>query len=87
MKELRICFEIEGLAVDKYGEPCAGGVDITLGEVPEDKFQERYNRLIKSLEIEQVLRLACMDSMFDETDCRIISPEEYDRLYGDEEER
>ena len=32
MKKIRICLEIEGLSEDENGNPCPGGLFVTLGE-------------------------------------------------------
>lgn len=86
MKKLRICLEINGLAEDENGRPCPGGLDITLGENCEEEFSgEEYRRIIEQVNIAGVLKLACLDGAFSAEDCRLMTPEEYDREYGKEE--
>lgn len=48
MPKLRICAEINKLAEDENGNLCPGGIAITLGDFPEDRFQEKYNQLMIS---------------------------------------
>lgn len=83
MKEVRICMEIFGLGIDEDGNPCYGGVCSNFGKVPEERFQETYDQLIKRISIENFLQLLFLDSFFTPADCRIITPEEYDQKYGD----
>lgn len=85
MKKLRICLEIAGLAIEENGNPCPVGLSMTLGEVSEDGFDEKYVRLLNEVKIEDILKLACLDGQFDPSNCRIITPEEYDEKYGDED--
>lgn len=86
MKKLRICLEIQGLAEDENGNPCPAGLCMTLGEVPEEGFNEKYNALIQRVKIREVLKLVCLNEDVSEDRCRIITPEEYDEKYGDEED-
>lgn len=85
MKKLRICIEIQGLAEDENGNPCSAGLCMTLGEVPEECFAEKYNAFMRGIKIGEVLKIACLDGVISEDRCRIITPEEYDEKYGDEE--
>lgn len=84
MKKLRICLEIQGLAENENGEPRPAGLCIELGEVPDEGFKEKYAQLMKSISVEDVLRFIHFDEQFTASDCRFITPEEYDEKYGDE---
>ena len=85
MKKVRICLEINGLAEDEDGNPRPGGVCLTLGEDCEEELTgEEYQRIMEQLDVEGVLRFGCLDEAFSADDCRLISPEEYDRKYGGE---
>ena len=58
-----------------------GGMSLSLGMVPDEEFEDKYKQLIANLDVNEVLKLICLDEIFSESDCRIITPEEYDRLY------
>lgn len=55
------------------------------GEVPEEGYDEKYNALIRGVKIREVLKFVCLDDVSEDR-CRIITPEEYDEKYGDEED-
>lgn len=79
--ELRICFEV---SVVDDGKPCSFGMQMSLGETSQNV---EYETLAKSVDIEKLISVACLDTMgVKRENIRIISPEEYDNLYGDEEE-
>lgn len=76
----RICFTVNGLARDENGEPCPAGMCLsfdTAKEVP-------YEQLCAAVDKEALLRLACLDSIVTANDLQFITPEEYDREYGDD---
>ena len=83
MKKLRLCLEIFGLAEDENGNKGPGGLCMTIGEIAEEKYDCVYKEMVESVNLEGVLRTACLDGMFTSADCKIISPEEYDEKYGD----
>lgn len=57
-----------------------GGMSLSLGMAPDENFEDKYKQLITNLDINEVLKLTCLDEIFSESDCRIITPEEYDLL-------
>ena len=81
--KLRICFEIDGLGVDEGGNPAPAGLAMTLGKT-EKKVD--YQEFAKNISIESVLKTVCLDGIVKPEDVRIITPEEYDEKYGDDEE-
>lgn len=83
MRELRICMEINSLAEDEKGNSCPGGMSLSLGMVPDEEFEDKYKQLIASLDVNEVLKFIRLDRTFSASDCRIITPKEYDRLYED----
>lgn len=87
MKKVRICFEVKGLGVDGSGAPAPAGMEFTIGEVPDDKYEEAMNSMkgLKAMEILRFLRLDSFASEHTESDFRLMSPEDYDQLYGNEE--
>lgn len=81
MARVRICFEIDGLGVDEHGEACPAGLQMDLGEsglvIP-------YEELTKGVDIPAVLKFIHMDHL-PVSAVRIITPEEYDQKYGEED--
>ena len=85
MPDLMICGEIQGLCEDENGNPCPGGVAIKITDLPDEGFQEKYNQLMEKITPESFLEAAGLSGIFQPEDCRIITTEEYDALYGDDE--
>lgn len=89
MKTLKVCFEVQGLAVDEKGNPAAAGMQFAFGEVSDEKYAafdyfEAFKN-IKAIELLNTLGLGQLASGRTVADFRLISPEEYDREYGDGE--
>ena len=85
-KKIRICLEVQGLGEDELGSPCPAGVCLTLGdEDAEEMTGAEYDEFIRKLNIEDVLQLLILDKEYTPADCRLITPEEYDRKYGEDE--
>ena len=82
MKKVRICLEIDGLAEDELGNDCPAGVQIELGETDQDI---DYHELTEELNIPGILKMMCLADRVSPDDVRVITPEEYDERYGDEE--
>lgn len=77
--ELRICFEV---STTDNGEPCTFGMQMSFGET--DKAIE-YETLAKAIDVDKLISVACLDSLGVTKECvKIISPEEYDKLYGED---
>ena len=83
MAELRVCFEIKGLAEDENGEPCACGFQMSFGTTEKEI---DYETLTKNVNITAVLQYAGLSGIVKPEDVKVITPEEYDRLYGEENE-
>lgn len=80
--EHRICFEVHGIARDEHGDPATAGLEIEVDlavEVP-------YERLAASVDISNLLKATCLDGIAAPEDVRLITPKEYDKQYGDEED-
>ena len=85
MKKFRICMEIQGLAQDEHGAPCPGGVCLTLGEDDSEELTgEEYRQMMGAVSIPGALKAAMLDGLYEPEDCRLITPEEYDAKYGEE---
>ena len=84
MKKIRLCLEVQGLGQDDFGTPCPAGVCLTLGdEDAEEMTDAEYKTFLQQVKIEEVLRLVCLDKLYTPADCRLITPDEYDREYGE----
>ena len=85
-KKIRICLEVQGLGEDECGTPWPAGICLTLGdEDAEELTGAEYRDCMQQVKIEEVLRLACLDKLYTPADCRLITPEEYDREYGEDD--
>lgn len=82
MSKVIIYLEIDGLGEDEQGNPCPAGVKINLGETKQNI---DYHELTKDLNIPGILKMMFLDASFRPDDVRVITPEEYDERYGDEE--
>ena len=84
MKKIRLCLEVQGLGQDDLGTLCPAGVCLTLGdEDAEEMTGAEYETFLQQINIEEVLRLVCLDKLYTPADCRLITPDEYDRKYGE----
>ena len=80
MKKIRLCLEVQGLGQDEFGTPCPAGVCLTLGdEDAEELTGAEYEKFLQQIKIEDVLRLTLLDQYYTPADCRLITPDEYDR--------
>lgn len=80
MNRLRVCFEVDGIAVDEHGEPCPAGLQIDFGETSKTI---PYEELTKNINIPELLKVAGL-SFISASDVRVITPEEYDEKYGED---
>lgn len=88
MKKVRVCFEVQGMTEDEHGNPAPAGMQFTVGEVTDEKYAtiDYFGTLggVKALDLLCELGFKSLASAHIESDFRLISPEEYDREYGDE---
>lgn len=79
--KVRICFELS--TRDDTGDiESTFGLAMTIGETEKEI---DYQKLTAAINKEGVLRTACLDSLVKPEDMKVITPEEYDEKYGDEE--
>ncbi len=79
--EIRVCFEV---SVIENGKPCTFGMQVSLGET--NKVVE-YETLAKAVDVDKLISLACLDTIgVTKEAVRIITPETYDRQYGEDGE-
>ena len=78
MMEARACFEVA------WGD-YTFGMQVSLGdEASEVVDREQLEKLIN---VEKLISAACLDELgVTKDDVRVITPAEYDELYGDDEE-
>lgn len=87
MAMLRVCLEVQGLARDADGNACPGGLSISLGELPDDEMHaELTKKLMERVDVAAILRATPLDGLVKPSDCREITPEEFDEKYGDDDE-
>lgn len=82
MAKLRVCFEIKDAAVDEYGNPAPAGMSVTLGETEKEI---DYTQLTKGINKEAFLKAFGLEEI-EPNAVRLITPEEYDKTYGEEKE-
>ena len=72
--------------VASYMDDALGPVRYRLiDEDAEELTGAEYRDFMQQVKIEEVLRLACLDKLYTPADCRLITPEEYDREYGEDD--
>lgn len=79
MREVRVYFEVNGIAQSESGMPCPAGLQITVGETDQEF---GYMELAQAVDISKVLKMACLDGYVKPEDVKIITPEEYDQHFG-----
>ena len=82
MSRLRICFEVSGIAEDENGLPTPAGMQIDFGEVDKEV---DYAEITKDLNIPGILEYMHLDGVIRPDAVTIITPEEYDERYGDDD--
>ena len=82
MKELKFYFRVKNLCEDDNGNPCDGTMVMNLGEQKEDI---DYNKVAGSLNVEKVLEWLGLSVVMTVDDIEIITPEEYEREFGEGE--
>ncbi len=80
---VRICFEIDGLAIDENGYPAPAGLCMAL-DVGDNAKLPDYQDLVASIRKEGLLRMTGLDGLVEPDDLVFITPEEYDQEYGDD---
>ena len=84
MNEIKIYLEIKNLAVDENGNRCPAGIQVSLGETEKEI---DYVELTKNVNLEGLLNMAALDELGVKLeDVKVITPEEYEAKYEDDEE-
>lgn len=89
MEELKAClyFKVFGMAHDEDGKPCYAGMKINFGRVNKDVAYSEIQKKVTDTPNwkEHILRFAHLDTVgIKPENIDIITPEEYDRDYGDD---
>ncbi len=80
--KIRVCFELS--TRDEDGNiNNTFGLSMSIGEIEKEI---DYQKLTASINKEGVLRTVCLDGIVKPEDMRIITPEEYDREYGEDDD-
>lgn len=79
--EMRVCFEVSAV---NDGERCKFGMQISLGETSKEI---EYETIAKAVDVDKLISVACLDTLgVTKEDIKIITPDVYDELYGDDAE-
>ena len=78
---MRICFEVS--AMDN-GEPCTFGMQMDIGETDKEV---DYEQLARAVDVNKLIEVTHLDVLGVTSNAvRIITPQEYDELYDEEDE-
>lgn len=81
--EVKLFFEIDGIAEDANGNPGAVGLSITM-EVEDLEKVPTYEQLAADVSIPGVLNACNLEGVVKPEAVRVITPEEYAERYGEE---
>ena len=85
MKDLNLFFEIKDMSTDDEGNLLPAGIKVTIAKnITLEEYEEILNR-INSIDEKTLMKWLNMDELFNIDKASLISQEEYERLYGDEE--
>lgn len=85
MKDVNLYLEIAGLAIDEDDSACPAGIKVKLGSLPDDKYEEAVEKMRREakFDVEKILGMIGLEDYADA--CRIITEEEYNEKYGDQQ--
>ena len=88
MEDVSLYFKVFGLGEDENKKLCYAGMKINMGKaVPGVTYADVQKKLLGVPNWqEQILELASLNTIFDPKDISLITPEEYERDYGEETE-
>lgn len=85
MKDLNLYFEIKDMSEDDEGNLFPAGIKVTIAKNIAIETYEKMLNEIEEVDEKTLMKWLNMDELFDIDKARLISQEEYERLYGDEE--
>ena len=84
MANIAFYIEAKGVAEDEHGNPDYGSLKIDFGKLKPGVEAKPYTELIKDKDPAELLE-KLLPAVFDKlSDVRFITPEEYEREYGEE---
>ncbi len=83
MKEFILYFKLLNFGVDENDELCDLGMTLSLGEQKEDI---NYNDVAAALNMDVLLEMTGLKGIVDINGIEIMTPEEYKKEFGGEEE-
>lgn len=85
MKDLNLYFEVKDMSVDDEGNLFPAGLKVTIAkDVTLDSYEKMVNA-IREVDEKALMLGLNMDMLFDIEKASLITEEEYERNYGDEE--
>lgn len=85
MKDLNLYFEVKDMSVDDEGNLFPAGIKVTIAkDVTLDSYEKMVNA-IREVDEKALMLGLNMDMLFDIEKASLITEEEYERNYGDEE--
>ena len=85
MSEIAIYMKVFGLAEDEQGNKDYAGMKLSMGEF-KSGHEIPYDELIKKVHPEELPKILGIDGIIEADSIEIITQEEYDRDYGDEDD-
>ena len=82
-KDINIYLEVKNMTQDEAGNPAPAGLKVTIGRSDENI---NYREMTKDLNIPAFLKWLKILPMVNPEDVTVITPEEYQERYGDEDE-
>lgn len=83
MKRCVLFMKVYGLAADEDGNKDYAGLKIDFGEFKPGKALD-YDQLIKGIKKDTLPKMIGLEKVIKPTDIEIISPEEYQKEFGNE---
>lgn len=89
MKDLKICYEVQGLAIDDEGNPVPAGLCLTLEGLTDENYDRAVKWISEADPTEVLPGFFGMDTLLKAhrpEDFRLISEEEYEEKYGEDDD-
>ncbi len=83
MTECAIYMKVFGLAVGEDGKKDYAGLKLSLGTF-KPGYEQTYDEIISKIHKEELQKITGLEKMFKPEDIQIITPEEYNRDFGDD---
>lgn len=83
MKDLKLCYEVQGTALDEKGNSAPAGICVYFGKVPDERYDECLEAL-KNYPCHKLLLEMGMENIVENhqpEDFRLISQGEYEEKY------